>query len=252
MTDSTDPLVAAAVRPLTGDAEMRSSAVRLLESLREEQLEQSEAALKRWNSPVGEKRRVSWRVIFYLFLTALSLLFLTQATLDFLNHQEILHLVTDYDFDESSETLDSTRFNAREKLLLGIGDDNESPTDLAKALWDIDPTNPAYFAEYTVVSMQHGGKLPADFLTHARRIDPDNAWFPYRAAATTAKDTVKKRSLSKAARSARAAPEWDIIDETKLNQALLLVHECRNLPDCEAIFQKGGHFDKFGTLSHYR
>ena len=108
MTDSTDPLVAAAVRPLTGDAEMRSSAVRLLESLREDRPAQSEAALKRWDSPVGEKRGVSWRVIFYLILTPVSLLFLTQATLDFLKYREILHLTTGYDFETTPELIDST------------------------------------------------------------------------------------------------------------------------------------------------
>lgn len=71
----TDPIVAAAVRPLTGDAEMRSSAVRLLESLREERPEQLDAALRRWDPPVRKERRMSWRWIFYLTLAVVSMLF---------------------------------------------------------------------------------------------------------------------------------------------------------------------------------
>ncbi len=59
MTDSTDPLIAAAVRPLVGDGEMKASAVRLLESLKVERPDQTEAALRRWDVPVREKRRMS-------------------------------------------------------------------------------------------------------------------------------------------------------------------------------------------------
>lgn len=142
MTDSTDPCVAAAVRPLTGDAEMRSSAVRLLESLREERPEQVDAALRRWNAPVREERRMSWRWIFHLTLAVISMLFLTQATLDFLSYRKILRSFSGH----PSEVIDKARFNSREKLLLKIGDNNESLIELAKALWDSDPTNPAFAA----------------------------------------------------------------------------------------------------------
>ena len=82
MTDSTDPLIAAAVRPLAGDAEMKSLAPRLLESLREECPGQTEAALKSWNSPVGEKRWLSWRVAFGLTIAVISILLLTFAAFD--------------------------------------------------------------------------------------------------------------------------------------------------------------------------
>jgi hypothetical protein len=233
MTDSTDPLVAAAVRPLTGDAEMKSSAVRLLESLREERPDQTEAALKRWSAPVGDKRRLSWRVVFHLTVTVISLLLLTQTTLDFRGYRNIfLEIVSGYGVGNYSKPLDGTRFNAREKLLLKIGDDNQSLTELAKALWDSAPANPAYFSEYCAAYFSDQGRLPADFLEQARKIDPNNAWFPYWAASVVAKDAVKKRSLSKAAKAAGGVPGWDVTNEGKVDQALAILHESRNLPDC--------------------
>ncbi len=231
MTDSTDPLVAAAVRPLTGDAEMNSSAVRLLESLREERPDQTEAALKRWHAPAREKRRMSWRVTLHLTALVISILLLTHATLDFLRHRRTLPAFSN-GLEETADLFDSTRLSAHDKLLLKIGDGLQSPTELAKALWDSDPTNPAYFSEYCAAYISDQKKLPADFLEQARRIDPSNTYFPYWAAAVAAQDAVKRRSLSKAAKAAGAAPEWDVMDEGKVDQALAIVHESLNLPDC--------------------
>ena len=50
MTDAPDPLITAALRPLSGDAESRSSARMLLETLREEHTDQAQDALKRWDA----------------------------------------------------------------------------------------------------------------------------------------------------------------------------------------------------------
>lgn len=256
MTDSTDPLIAAAVRPLSGDAEMNSSAVRLLESLREERPEQTDAALKRWDAPAEEKRRMSWRWIFHLTVAVISILLLTQATLDFLDHRKILPAFSG-GLEETADLFDSTRFSAREKLLLKIGDGHQSPTELAKALWDSDPTNPAYFSEYCAAYISDQKELPADFLEQARRVDPNNTHFPYWAAAVAAQDTVKRRSLSKAAKAAGAAPEWDVIDEGKVDQALAIVHESLNLPDCrnyqiQMIRERIPLLPQSTLLEHYR
>ncbi len=227
MTDSTDPLVAAAVRPLTGDAEMKSSAVRLLESLREERPKQTEAALRRWDAPIREKPRMSLRWIFHLTVAVISLLFLTQATLDFLNYWKALRALSGH----TPEVMSRTHFNAREKLLLKINDNNKSPTELAKALWDSDPTNPAYYAEYCSAHVADNAKLPADFLEQARRIDPNNGYFPFWAAALDVKNAVKQRSLNKTMKAAGTPPGWDVVDESKVDRALQIIYETRNLAD---------------------
>ena len=227
MTDSTDPLVAAAVRPLVGDGEMKASAVQLLESLKVERPDQTEAALRRWDAPVREKRRISWRWIFHLTVAVITTLFLIQATLDFLNYRKALRAFSGH----PQEVTSHTQFNAREKLLLKISDHKKSPTELAKALWDSEPANPAYYAEYCSAHVADHAKLPADFLEQARSIDPNNAYFPYWAAAVDAKDAVKQRSLTKAMRAAGTPPGWDVADENKVDRALQIIYETRSLTD---------------------
>ena len=232
MTDSTDPLVAAAVRPLTGDAETRAAAVTLLESLREKRPDQEQAALKRWEAPAGGKRRLSWRRALDLMGLVIAILLLTQATLDLRGYWRILRMASGYGYTESHELLNPARFNERERRLLKI---NElSPIELAKDLWDSDPANPVYFAEYCAVYISGPSKLPPDFLEHARRIDPNNASFLYWAAANEAKDAAKPRSRSKVAKAAGAAPEWDVTNESKIDQALAILHDSRDLPDCRS------------------
>ena len=227
MTDSTDPLVAAAVRPLVGDWEMKAAAIRLLESLREERPDQTQTALRRWDAPVREKRRMSWRWIFHLTVAIISILFLTQATLDFLHYRKAIRTLSGH----TPEMISSSHFDAREKLLLKISDSNQSSTELAKALWDSDPANPAYYAEYCAAYVADTSKLPADFLEQAQRVDPNNAFFPYWAAAVEAKDAAKQRSLTKAMKAAGTPHGWDVTDESKVDRALHVLSEARNLAD---------------------
>lgn len=230
MTDSTDPLVAAAVRPLTGDAETRAAAATLLESLREQRPDQEASALKRWDAPAAGNRRLTWRVVLNLIGLVIAILLLTQATLDFRGYWKILRMTTSYGYIETHELLDPARFNEHERRLLKIND--LSPIELAKDLWDSDPANPAYFAEYCAAYLSDHAKLPPDFLEQARSIDPNNARFLYWAATLEATDAAKQRSRSKAAKAAGAAPEWDVTNESKIDQALAILHDSRNLPDC--------------------
>ncbi|MES2922225.1 MAG: hypothetical protein V4819_11800 [Verrucomicrobiota bacterium] len=230
MTESTDAFVAAAVRPLTGDAETRAAAATLLGSLREERPDQEEAALKCWNAPAGEKRRLSWRAVFHLTVAIISILLLAQATMDLLGYWKILRLNMSYGDDVTQEQLDPARFNGPERRLLKINP--QSPVELAKDLWDSQPENPAYFAEYCAAYVSDHTKLPPDFLGQARQIDPNNSYFPFWAAAVEAKDAAKQRPLSKSARAARVAPEWDVLNELKIDQALAILHGSLNLPDC--------------------
>lgn len=152
---------------------------------------------------------------------------LTQATLDFLSYWKILRSFSGH----SSKVIDKARFNSREKLLLKIGDNNESPIALAKALWDSDPTNPAYYAEYCAAYISDYAKLPAAFLEHARRIDANNAYFPYWAAAVDTKDAAKPRTLTKAMKASGVTPSWDVANESQVDRALQVLYETRNLPD---------------------
>src|SRR6478672_2153842 len=121
MEDSSDPVVKAAVRPLTGDAELKSCARHLLESLRETEAEQTEEAIARWDAIDGKQRRRSWKTLFYSGVTAVSLLMLGHAVLDLRDYQVVLPLFR-ADSIEPGQLLDVSRYNAHEKLLLSLDD----------------------------------------------------------------------------------------------------------------------------------
>lgn len=58
-----------------------------------------------------------------------------------------------------------------------------------RALWESQPNNPAYFADYSLYHFDEHGTLPKDFLKIAKRIDPKNAWFTCLAASIEARDS---------------------------------------------------------------
>ncbi|MEI6675929.1 MAG: hypothetical protein WCO57_12210, partial [Verrucomicrobiota bacterium] len=85
--------------------------------------------------------------------------------------------------------------------------------------------NPAYFAAYAMKYRGDHRAYPPEFLETARRLDPDNAWFTYHAAADRARDSVKKDRQSAKSKKAGEAPSWQILDAAKLGQALALLRE---------------------------
>ncbi len=110
-----------------------------------------------------------------------------------------------------------------QKLLL-LGDTRRSgPADRKKGLWESEPENPAYFADYTAAHLSEHSALPPDFLETAKKIDPDNAWFTAIAAAESA-----RLSLDQAAR-ATSTPGGvkikAIKDQAKLVEALDLMRQ---------------------------
>ncbi|MEO5712242.1 MAG: hypothetical protein ABIT37_02030, partial [Luteolibacter sp.] len=164
-------------------------------------------------------------------MAAVSLLLLGHAFLDIRDYRVVLSAIR-FGFDqEPPQLLDVSRFNAREKLLLNIGDETTTELQRAKALWETDPRDAAHYSRYCGAYLSEMGKLPPDFQEQAKLIDPGNAYFPYWTAALAAKDAAKARTLSRAARAAGEAPEWDVKDEAKVDQALAILHECQDLQD---------------------
>ncbi len=230
MPDPNDRLIDAATRRLTGDAELKSSARRLLESLTEEGADQAEKAIARWGAIDRKNRRLSDRAIFYLTVVSVSVLLLAHAFMDIREYRMVLAAIR-FDPVDHTKLIDVSRFNPREKLLLNLGDKTTTETQRAKALWDIDPQNAGYFSQYCSAYLSETTKLPPNFKEQVLLIDPKNAYFPYWTATLAAKDAAKARPLSRAARAAGEAPEWEVKDEAKLDQVLAILRECRDLPD---------------------
>lgn len=125
--------------------------------------------------------------------------------------------------EERAEAYLSRDLTAAQRLLL-LGDTSKSlPSDRMKALWDSDPGNPAYFADYSIRFIRGHNRLPPDFLATAAKLDPDNAWFTITAAGVGAKGAVEKKTLSTKARKAGALDEYTILDRARLDETLRLL-----------------------------
>jgi hypothetical protein len=117
----------------------------------------------------------------------------------------------------------SKELTADQRLLL-FGDTSKSrPSERMKALWDSDPGNPAYFADYTIRFIRDHERIPPDFLATAAKLDPDNAWFTLAAAAASAKGSVEKKVMSVADRKAGKPPTYTVLDAGRLDETLRLL-----------------------------
>ena len=243
MTHSQDRLIEAAARPFSDNAELRTSAVALLENCVTGSENEYEPAIARWNALDRKKRRPVWKTLLFAGLIIISALMLTDATKVLLQYENMISTMDgSIDFFHNSPKITEEEVAANltaEETRLLFGDLSKSTAvQRAKARWDSDPENPAYFAAYVNAYLAELSKLPPDFLQTARRIDPENAWFTYVAAGVRAKEAVKHRPQSKEDKAANVPPEWDVLDMAAFNDSLALLKEARSQPKCETYYSK--------------
>lgn len=241
MPDDRTRLIEAAVRPFEDNAELKLAAAQLLGEIMTPEPAGTTEAIQRWETVDARTRKPAWRAVLFVVLAIVSAAVLADGARVLIHFENMIptmggsHFV---DFFHNSpkitEAAFARRLNADEVRLL-FGDlSKRSAPERMKVMWDSEPGNPAYFADFVNAYMEEsGGKLPPDFLKTARRIDPENAWFTYVAAAVRATDAVKKRTPTKAAKAANATPEWDVLDSAALNDLLALLRDARNQPKCK-------------------
>ena len=217
----------AATAPLGDNAELQIMARRELEeglaAGKEAELAEARAALE------GAKPRRRWRIALYaatalVSVMSLGLLGRMAASLD------VIRMILD---PFSGEIPDSAKSEARlgknlsaqERLLLFGDSTKASPAERFKALWDSDPENPAYFAEYSLHFIQEHESLPPDFLETAGKLAPDNAWFTLMAASVTAKDAFKRVKQSRTQVEQGVPSDYQILDAKRLDEALRLLEK---------------------------
>ncbi|MEO5917822.1 MAG: hypothetical protein ABIS50_26555 [Luteolibacter sp.] len=236
MSDLKTRLIETAVRPFHDNAEMEMAAKNLLGDLASPDGEGAEEAIARWEAVDGRKRRAVWRWVLFSVLVIVSAVIWMDGVKAVMNSQKFFGSpVIDIfygDLGASSGRIPRNLTDGQ-RLLLYVDSTEGSKSEKTKALWDSDPTNPAYFAEYAACYLlEHGETLPPDFLETARRIDPQNAWFTYLAAGVKAKDAVKMRKQTAAEKAANKTPEWDVLDEPKFADALAILRQARDQPKC--------------------
>ena len=235
MPDLPTRLIEAAVHPFADNAEMKLAASRLLETL-DSPDSTAESAIQRWHQIDSRRRKPLIRIALFCILAIISAIILTASIRQVIGYQKIAGWFFSDDFYgdfPKPEELIGQNLTRDQKLLL-FGDSSATSRDLrAKALWDSEPDNPAYFAEYAAAYQSETGKLPPDFLATARRLDPDNAWFTYVAAAALAKNSCKDLLPAPLADGTVPPFTWEISDPAKLAAVMALLREAPGQSRCE-------------------
>lgn len=224
MDDPRKRFIEAAVRPFADNAELRLSATTLLETWAKAPDHRDLEVIGRWEEVDSRNRKPFVWIALFSILTLVSAAVLTASIRQAVGYQKIAGWFTgDFsgDFPEP-ETLIGGNLTEDQKLLLFGRSPASSKDARAKPLWDSEPDNPAYFAEYATAYQSEYGELPADFLDTARRLDPDNAWFTYLAAAAHAKGSYREKGSS-----------WEFSNPAKFAAAMALFREARAQPRCD-------------------
>lgn len=238
MPDATERLTEAALRPLAEDPAQHQAGMGLLASMVQASHPGADAMIARWDAVDARPGHPLWRRALAVALVLLSAWVWVSAVREGLWYKRALGSLG---FGTWVVASTNTRamieeigggLGEREKLLL-FGDlSKKSESERMLALWNSAPDHPAYFAEYAITYRVDHGEYPPDFLATARRLDPDNAWFIYQAAADLAHNAVKKEKQSSQARKAGETPTWILMDEARLNQALALLGEAGKQKHC--------------------
>ncbi len=202
MPDLKTRLIEAAVRSLANDAEVMQSGKSFLATLTTIPARGAEAALKRWDASDAKTGKATRRLLFYLIATAVLVVSLTFDSSEFAKYRRNIGSTT-YPRGYARQNQVAGTYSAAENRLLLIGGANQPQSERAKVLWDSDPDNAAYFANYAVSHLSENNDLPAGFLETARRLNPENSFFPYLAAA----NEVRLQDMKTPGASVWTAPE---------------------------------------------
>lgn len=247
MPDATERFIAAAVAPLGDNAEMQMMARHHLQEALEQHagnpgsVESSalEEAADRLRASDQRRRLLRLAVPAALVISAGLFSFTAvdafqrRTSLDFLSGWSL------FDIPEISESEIAPEALPAQRLLLFGGEKGKSEADRMKDLWDSDPTNPAYFAEYARTHLKELRRLPRDFEANAEKLDPCNAYFPALAAGEAAMKCVEDIRTKKVKKGdPEPVPQWRIHDQARLEKALGLLEQAAQMPEWNSYQRK--------------
>lgn len=244
MPDPAERFIAAAVSPLDDNAEMQIAAKRELQELISSSSDSEVGDLGRCaqkleatprGNPILLNFAVPVAVVFSLVVAALS-------GYDFFRNRHSIGYLAEIGLFSSHRIPTSViapKATSRDRLLL-FGDPSEfEPSLRMKALWESDPDNPAYFAEYAILHAGDHRRLPPLFLETAARIDPDNGFFPMLAAAVMAKNCVEEvpPKTKKKKGEPPQVPGWNVKDPEAMGTILELLEKSAAMPKWDSYRQ---------------
>ncbi len=234
MPPEAERLIDLATRPLANNAELQLTAASELRREIEanaatpEDLAEAADSLARADQ---HPRRRYWRAALYLTTLVVSVPMLVHSMRQALGFSYVQELISPQ-FGSSGPLGETMKWNfsPQQKLLL-LGDDNSTNrSDRWKPLWDSEPENPAYLAQYAAAFFSDHKQFSPEILDAAARIDPDNGWFMALAAGGAAEGAVAKQPQTDKEKKDLDTPEWKINDPEKLKESLSLVHQAAEKP----------------------
>ncbi len=229
MPDARTRLIEAAVRPLSDNVEMKAATTHLFGEVVKPEPDGAEETTTRWDTVDAGTLRPMWRWVLFSLLLVSSAALLTYGTphvRGYITAYQALSVIGSMTGPAPTLPKPGRKNLTPEEQLILYGDETQtSKSGQAKGLWDRYPDSPACFSRYVEAHYSEKKTLPVDFLTTARRLDPQNAWFTYLAAAVEAKDAISKKKRSSADKAAGKPPVWEILDQKRLDQSLKLIRE---------------------------
>jgi hypothetical protein len=235
MLAETHPLIDSIAKPLLDNAEMKLSAVQILEQTFDPDHPSVPQAMLRLEVRDKRKFTILGKVAIWV-LAFIALGFGIYSDAPLIGSTLAVRNLTR--FEAPKPTPLPAGLTRQEQLLLD--DPGFDALTQKQQLFESDPSNPAYFAEYAQAYLSANDKLPPDFLETAARIDPDNSFFPYWAAGVIIGDSLEKlpKGSPQSPRYAdgvklRALPieqEYKVKDQAAYDEALAWVKKASELP----------------------
>jgi hypothetical protein len=233
MPDPAERFIEAATSPLADNAELQIAARNELSGRIENAGPGTGDSLDTAAERLEQRRSGKWRYVLYAITGIISavVLGISSSSLILLRESlQILSVMGGSSFgpsrgaDDAWEKRLSKNLSPQQKLLLMGDARRKDKADQFAALWEKDPANPAYYADYATAYLSQHSNLPPDFLETSQKLDPDNGWFPGIAAGEAAKQALDIGSTSATTKSPGGVKLKPIKDATKLDDALMLLH----------------------------
>ena len=239
VSQASHPLLDSVTSALAGNDEQQLAARNLLGQTFDPLHPDLETCARRLQAPPARKSRILRNTLLWLVVAAAILAAASRYAATFAN---VTLIRNSFDFAESFSSLRPPPNLTREQRLL-LGDPHSLSYDLSNSaeLHRLRPENPAYFAEYAIHHLNENNSLPPDFLASAAQIDPQNALFPYLAAAALAKTAIEKqpnpgpKAAPRSVAGKRLPPPFreslfTIQDPAAFEQAFSLITSAAKLP----------------------
>lgn len=239
-----NPLIEAAVKTLSGNAEQRLTAISILTETANPKHPDTENVIRRWEKVDGKNHPFFWKPLLYLAAIVTAIPMVVIQIPDLKLAWEYRDMVDMWD-GRTPDMHVPENLTTSQRLL--IGDPEKSKFEQKEALYVSDPENPAYYSEYVEAYWAEYESLPPDYLETVSRIAPSNSYFFYLAAGMIARDTVEDKPLAPSTKPLGVSGillsppptevAWVVNNQAEFEKSLSFFEKASALPDYETYHE---------------